>query len=258
VAVAGSVREVELGLLVLLLLILLELLGKGCQIGECLGGLNTFPGGDEAGIPAFLFGLFGRRHSVVFSLRVTIKDLLNTLFFNFLRALYIAHMWEIITLVVIILVLLGLVLYFALRPRTYVVSQNCPYRADDKGRFIEFSKSPCFGKCPVYDAVIYNDGTVDFNGKNNVSFIGNKRVYLSHFEMWYLTEQLANLNFFCLKDKYDGPVTDLPTTVVTVYKAADNRKTVVARYGIPTKLVQFIVALHELLMKHVSAPITTY
>lgn len=38
---------------------------------------------------------------------------------------------------------------------------------------IYYSKSPCRGKCPVYDLWIYNDGSISYSGISNVPIVKN-------------------------------------------------------------------------------------
>lgn len=159
----------------------------------------------------------------------------------------------IVVLIVFIIILLILLLYFAFFHKSdqIVLYQQNPLVCDvgNRVKFIEIKKEPCNGTCPTYSAIIYKDGYVEFNGIQHVALIGNKQFQLSYKEMWYLSEDFKKLNFFCLEDEYDGPIIDLPTTIITAHKT-NTIKTVKARYGIPYKLKIFITKLHNLLMSH--------
>ncbi len=179
----------------------------------------------------------------------------------------------IIPILIIIIVLLTATLIYLLVTRkpqcpqcpqypAYQPCQPCPRcqpcDVGDRVRFIDIQKTACYGSCPEYSAIIYTDGLVNFHGVNNVAFIGDKQFQLTHSQMALVTQELQRLNFFCLKDEYDGPVTDLPATIVTVYKNggngnnSNNYKTVKARYGTPHKLTMFNNRLHELLMMNLN------
>ncbi|WP_271765023.1 DUF6438 domain-containing protein [Aquimarina algiphila] len=45
--------------------------------------------------------------------------------------------------------------------------------SSQKEAIIYYSKSPCHGKCPVYDLWIYNDGSISYSGISNVPVVKN-------------------------------------------------------------------------------------
>ncbi len=47
-------------------------------------------------------------------------------------------------------------------------------RAPDKGLVVTLSRSPCLGPCPVYDASLYEDGTLVYEGRRFVQLEGRR------------------------------------------------------------------------------------
>jgi hypothetical protein len=56
--------------------------------------------------------------------------------------------------------------------------------------------------------------------------------------MQLLEEKAKSINYFDLKDKYDGPITDLPS-VITSVAINGYRKSITARYDVPAELKDF-------------------
>ena len=47
-----------------------------------------------------------------------------------------------------------------------------PYEYQQKKSFISLQKKSCYGKCPIYEIEIFENGSLIFNGKKNVEKIG--------------------------------------------------------------------------------------
>ena len=76
---------------------------------------------------------------------------------------------------------------------------------------ISYSKGRCFGKCPVYDLYIFNDGNVEYKGIENVSKIGTYKETISLEDLDIIKSLLidANLSTISSKTIRDKPVTTL-------------------------------------------------
>lgn len=109
-------------------------------------------------------------------------------------------------------------------------------------------KTGCFGKCPIYDAAIYPDGTVAYNGDENVSRIGYYEFKLTKNELNDVKRQIDELDVLNLSGVYDGDITDVPTTILTFYSSGAAKR-IRARYNIPPKLTTFINKMHILINK---------
>ena len=104
--------------------------------------------------------------------------------------------------------------------------------------FVTLERTVCFGKCPAYKIYIYSKGYVLYEGKMNVDKIGKFATRLSKQEIESIKQKVKTINYFELYDKYDASVTDLPSVNTSV--ALDGyRKSITARYNIPTELKDF-------------------
>jgi hypothetical protein len=79
---------------------------------------------------------------------------------------------------------------------------------------------------------------VVYEGKRNVDKIGIFATWLIQEEMQSIKQKAKEIRYFDLYDKYDGPVTDLPSVITTVVLGG-NRKKVTARYNVPSELKGF-------------------
>lgn len=116
---------------------------------------------------------------------------------------------------------------FALLTRNAVAAQPA----------IELRTTHCFGRCPVYELKIDSSGRCLFLGKDNVSIKGTKTLERSREELKELRKRVQELGFFKLKSKYYAPVTDQPSTFVTV-KGDKGPKIVEDYYRAPLQLKQ--------------------
>jgi hypothetical protein len=94
---------------------------------------------------------------------------------------------------------------------------------------IKLEKTACYGPCPVYSVTIYGDGTVLYDGIQNVANIGKNIHQISKEDVDEIVELIYELNYFSLKDRYDANWTD-DSTVITSVRINDDQKTV-TNYG---------------------------
>ncbi len=99
-------------------------------------------------------------------------------------------------------------------------------------------KTACFGVCPVFNAVVYGDGKVVYKGAQNVTNIGLFEGKVSMDKLHELVSKAKEIDYATLENKYDGPVTDLPSTTSSVF-IDGKTKSIMARYNAPQKLYDF-------------------
>ena len=100
---------------------------------------------------------------------------------------------------------------------------------------ITLERTACFGTCPVYKLSISGDGKVVYEGIRFVNITGTQTTQISQDKIKELVDEFYNIGYFALKDKYDAPITDMPTTITSI--AIDGRiKKVGNYYGAPKKL----------------------
>jgi len=100
---------------------------------------------------------------------------------------------------------------------------------------ITLRRTPCFGECPDYTVTIDRDGTVAYDGRRFVRVTGRQTARISAAAVKALLDEFQQIDFFSLKDRYNAPVTDLPTTYVTL-RLGERSKTVEDYVGAPKPL----------------------
>ncbi|MEL6720281.1 MAG: DUF6438 domain-containing protein [Bacteroidota bacterium] len=108
---------------------------------------------------------------------------------------------------------------------------------NDLDKLVEMSKGPCYGRCPVYDFVIYDNGIMTYEGKR---FSEREGLYIKKMSESDLKElkavlQAANLRQF--RDAYRARVPDLQSVSITYYKD-DYIKTIIGKDGRPEKVME--------------------
>jgi len=115
----------------------------------------------------------------------------------------------------------------------------------DVSLFASISKSPCYGTCPVYEMKIYSDGKVEYEGKRNVERIGKYIATISEEQMQKFVTVANEINYFKLEDKYDSPITDVPSTTTTL-SVNGSAKSVYRRADYPNKILRFEALFEDL------------
>lgn len=112
-------------------------------------------------------------------------------------------------------------------------------------------KTPCYGKCPAFEAKFFSDGRVTWHGKKHTERIG-------HYEAFITPEQLATLQlevnqqkYFSLAESYpmNGKmISDLPQTITSV-NTGKTAKTIINQYDAPLALQTYETYLLQVLDK---------
>lgn len=112
--------------------------------------------------------------------------------------------------------------------------------------FFKIERTSCFGRCPTYEISVFNSGYVLYHGKRNVKLIGFYQAFIGEEQLKLILQKAQEADFFNLDEKYDGNMTDVPSTI-TVLQQNDNVKLVVDRVRGPEQLKQFQREMDELL-----------
>lgn len=109
-------------------------------------------------------------------------------------------------------------------------------------------KTPCFGKCPVFQVQFYNDGLVKWNGRMNVERMGTYETHVDEDLLRRIKDKAKALHYFDLAPRYpeQSEVADLPSTI-TYVRVGDVEKQVVNTYQAPENLLAFENFLLELI-----------
>ena len=80
---------------------------------------------------------------------------------------------------------------------------------------IEMKKQPCFGNCPVYDIVFYENGLIQYTGKQYVEMKGVHIKKMNINDLRKLVKEFEEANFFEFNSTYRAPYPDLQTISIT-------------------------------------------
>ena len=107
---------------------------------------------------------------------------------------------------------------------------NVPIGADSV--YFSLEHTPCFGTCPAYKIIINQDGSAVYLGRRFAAREGRYVGQVDAETMKQLYDKAVAVDFFAMEDKYDQPVTDLPSTIIRVH-ANGKDKQVIGRVGPP-------------------------
>ena len=104
---------------------------------------------------------------------------------------------------------------------------------------VSFSKTPCFGRCPVYKVKIYSSGFATYEGLNFAEKLGLYSYKFSEEEIENIYRSAEEIDFFSLEAEYNNPpVSDLPSTKTRInWNGKDHHVTAVI--NAPEKLKIF-------------------
>ena len=103
---------------------------------------------------------------------------------------------------------------------------------------LNYKKTPCYGKCPIYEANFYTDGRATYKGKNFVDHIGDFETTISKEDVKMIKQKFLDIDFLTLANEYpiDGPkIADLPSTIMD-FRVGDMIKQVRDKHDAPKKL----------------------
>lgn len=143
--------------------------------------------------------------------------------------------YKILLMLVMILIIIIIIIIF-----------NWKSYMNNNKLLLHFKKTICFGTCPIYDALIFDDGTVIFEGKDYVKYIGTKQLNLSNNELNSIKNKINSINFFDLNSIYDDNITDLPSTYITYFDNNDV-KTIKLRANVPKQLNELDNLIHNII-----------
>lgn len=112
--------------------------------------------------------------------------------------------------------------------------------------FFSLQRTPCFGKCPAYTVEINADGSARYSGRSFAPREGEFTGQVDKATMQHLYDQALSIGFFSFQDSYDGPVTDIPSTIIRVHADGKDKK-VVGRVKTPPAFKPFAAYADSLL-----------
>jgi hypothetical protein len=68
--------------------------------------------------------------------------------------------------------------------------------------FASLKRSPCFGRCPAFTAVIYNNGKAEYEGRSSAVRQGLYRSVMSETQMKAIQKAASDMRLDTLNEKY--------------------------------------------------------
>ncbi len=113
----------------------------------------------------------------------------------------------------------------------------------------KLQRKACFGKCPVFELRIYEDGLVIYKGQNHVPRIGWYEAQLDSAAVQYILKRAKDIGYFEMKSTYPPygqVISDVPTTISYI-KKEEQEKTVTNHHSSPVRLQRFERYIDELM-----------
>ncbi len=121
----------------------------------------------------------------------------------------------------------------------------------NKGKVVvaKIRRTACYGKCPVYEAVFYSDGTVTYSGKRFVKMTGDYEAKVNVSVIEQIKNKAHSIKYCKLADKYPVSgkgVPDFPNTI-TYVKVDSHEHGITNNSGAPAELINFEKYLDDIL-----------
>ncbi len=124
---------------------------------------------------------------------------------------------------------------------------NDPQEPQGDPVIFKLERTACFGPCPAYRITIHQSGKATYEGIAHVEQQGMHHAQVDGSLMDRLVQEAEQKGFFEMKDEYDRPVTDLPSTILTVRRNGDT-KTVKGRVDPPQAFKDLAAWADEMLL----------
>lgn len=126
-----------------------------------------------------------------------------------------------------------------------VIMVNETVALDDK-ILIEYTKTPCLGRCPSFMLIVYKNGNIEYEGNMFVDKIGT---FKGKIDLKITDPILAKANtigFYNMEAEYDAGYTDIPTTILKI-NGDSTSHSVRDRWNGPTELHDLYTMLDQLI-----------
>jgi len=106
-----------------------------------------------------------------------------------------------------------------------------PAAAQDDEPVITLERTACFGMCPIYTVSIYADGTVEYNGADQVDVMGEQTANIGAEAVTELLQVIEDAGYFEWDDEYTGMTVTDQSTVITSATIDGETKTITHYLG---------------------------
>ena len=114
---------------------------------------------------------------------------------------------------------------------------------------VKLERKACYGRCPVYDFVVYSNGDATYEGKQHVERHGIHLSTLTNQQLLALMQTAKKTGLFEMEDKYpqgQNQIADLPSYFIT-YVEGGQKKSIHVKHDAPQALTDFEKYLDELI-----------
>ena len=111
--------------------------------------------------------------------------------------------------------------------------------------FLKMRRTPCFGKCPYYEVIIFSNGDISYEGFKFVEKIGKFKSSINIKKLAYIKEKIKEVDFFSFDSIYDAGVSDLPSIIIEV-NINNKKHRVKGRYKMPQQFKYFSNFIDEI------------
>lgn len=111
---------------------------------------------------------------------------------------------------------------------------------------ISIQRFPCFGRCPYYDAFIYESGYMLINRKGFMDNLGEYSSKATRSEMKELINMAEHISYLSLPDSFYNPgIADFPVTITRVKLDGKLKRVFDGEPDAPEDLKSFEKRLHD-------------
>ncbi|MDQ3100065.1 MAG: DUF6438 domain-containing protein [Bacteroidota bacterium] len=131
-----------------------------------------------------------------------------------------------------------------------VAASDAPVpNSEQKNDSLAFSieRGACFGKCPFYRLHVYKSGFATYEGLANMEKMGFYHGQVGPDTLQLLVAEAEKAGFFEMNAEYDRPVTDIPSTTISVRRNGELKK-VKGRVDPPQAFKQLATRVEEILL----------
>jgi hypothetical protein len=110
--------------------------------------------------------------------------------------------------------------------------------------------TPCYGTCPSYNVVVFENDSLIFEGLKHVAKEGKIYKKLPQGTVNQLVEKFRGANFFKFQNQYTSNMTDFPTTYISFTDKGVTKK-IMDYYKAPESLRQLESLISDLVKEEV-------
>lgn len=134
----------------------------------------------------------------------------------------------------------------SLQPIADPISETAPDSLEDfiwPDTLIWYSRSGCFGTCPVYSFTVYEDQQASFSCRANCQPIGNTSILISDSRWQELSDMIRSADLPRFEGNHptseDAWVLDLPTSTLLYYSEAYGKTIIRNNHSAPSDYRRF-------------------